>query len=76
MMQVLAPGKINLSLKILGKRNDGFHEIETLIAPISLCDEIRIEPLEGRKRIEFHCDDRVDTERRRQSRRACGQSIF
>jgi len=57
MMQVLAPGKINLSLKILGKRSDGFHEIETLIAPVSLCDEIRIEPLEGRKRIEFHCND-------------------
>ncbi len=57
-MQVLAPGKINLSLKILGKRSDGFHEIETLIAPVSLCDEIRIEPLEGGKRIEFHCNDR------------------
>jgi len=33
-MQVLAPAKINLSLKILGRRGDGFHEIETLIAPI------------------------------------------
>ena len=42
-MQVLAPAKINLSLKILGRRNDDFHELETLIAPISLYDEIRIE---------------------------------
>ena len=42
-MQVLAPAKINLSLKILGPRSDEFHEIETLIAPISLYDELKIE---------------------------------
>ncbi|PYK64346.1 MAG: hypothetical protein DME50_14135 [Verrucomicrobia bacterium] len=43
MMQVRAPAKINLSLKILGRRADGFHEIETLIVPVSLCDEIKID---------------------------------
>jgi 4-diphosphocytidyl-2-C-methyl-D-erythritol kinase len=56
-MQVLAPAKINLSLKILGRRNDGFHEIETVIAPISLSDEITIEQRDGKKGIEFHCDN-------------------
>jgi 4-diphosphocytidyl-2-C-methyl-D-erythritol kinase len=56
-MQVLAPAKINLSLKILGRRNDGFHELETLIAPISLYDEIRIDKGRPGKRIEFRCDD-------------------
>lgn len=55
-MQVLAPAKINLSLKILGRRSDGFHEIETLIAPITLCDEIEIGKSDS-KEIEFHCDD-------------------
>jgi 4-diphosphocytidyl-2-C-methyl-D-erythritol kinase len=55
-MQVLAPAKINLSLKILGRRRDGFHEIDTLMAPISLCDEIRIERSD-KEGIEFHCDD-------------------
>ena len=56
-MQVLAPAKINLSLKILGRRTDGFHKIETLIAPISLCDEIKIELRSGKKEIAFRCDD-------------------
>jgi len=56
-MQVLAPAKINLSLKILGRRNDGFHEIDTLIAPISLYDEIRIDKGRLGKGIEFRCDD-------------------
>src|SRR5438094_2505622 len=56
-MQVLAPAKINLLLKILGRRSDGFHEIETLIAPISLCDLIKIERCPSKHRIEFRCDD-------------------
>lgn len=54
-MQVLAPAKINLSLKVLGKRNDGFHEIETLIAPISLCDELNFE--KQARWIDLQCDD-------------------
>ena len=56
-MQVLAPAKINLSLQILGRRSDGFHEVETFIAPISLCDEIEIGQSDSSKEIEFHCDD-------------------
>lgn len=54
-MQVLAPAKINLSLRILGRRDDGLHEIETFIAPVSLYDEVTIEK-EG-KGINFQCDD-------------------
>jgi 4-diphosphocytidyl-2-C-methyl-D-erythritol kinase len=56
-MQVLAPAKINLSLRILRRRSDGFHEIETFIAPISLCDEIEIERRSGKQGIKFCCDD-------------------
>ena len=41
---VLAPAKINLSLLIAGKRPDGFHEIETVMAKINLYDEILIQP--------------------------------
>ena len=40
---VLAPAKINLSLLIAGKRPDGFHEIETVMAKINWYDEIRIQ---------------------------------
>jgi len=56
-MQVIAPAKINLSLRVLGRRSDGFHEIETFIAPISLCDEIKIEQRFIKRKIAFRCDD-------------------
>jgi 4-diphosphocytidyl-2-C-methyl-D-erythritol kinase len=41
---VRAPAKINLSLLIAGKRPDGYHEIETIMAKINWYDEILIEP--------------------------------
>jgi len=40
---VRAPAKINLSLLIAGKRPDGFHEIETIMAKVDFFDEILIE---------------------------------
>jgi 4-diphosphocytidyl-2-C-methyl-D-erythritol kinase len=56
-MQILAPAKINLSLRVLRRRSDGFHEIETFIAPISLCDQIKIEQHSRKQKIAFRCDD-------------------
>ena len=41
---VRAPAKINLSLLIAGKRADGFHEIETVMAKVDWFDEILIQP--------------------------------
>ena len=58
-MQLFAPAKINLSFKILRRREDGFHEIETLMAPISLADELTIEPNESGNRIDFTATIRV-----------------
>ncbi|QSR86946.1 4-(cytidine 5'-diphospho)-2-C-methyl-D-erythritol kinase [Candidatus Methylacidiphilum infernorum] len=37
-----APAKINLGLRIFGKRKDGYHELQTLMAPISIGDRIEI----------------------------------
>ena len=54
-MQVRAPAKINLSLRILGRRADGFHDIETFISPISLFDELELGP--SPNGIQFSCDD-------------------
>src|SRR5262249_59234536 len=42
-------------LRIVKRRPDGFHEIETLIAPISLYDKIEIE--KQNRWIDFGCDD-------------------
>jgi 4-diphosphocytidyl-2-C-methyl-D-erythritol kinase len=41
---VRAPAKINLSLLVAGRRDDGFHEIETVMAKVNFFDEILIEP--------------------------------
>ena len=54
-VRVLAPGKINLSLLVAGKRPDGYHEIETIMAKINLYDELLIEP-GTREGIELICE--------------------
>ncbi len=42
-MRWLAPAKINLSLRVLGKRPDGFHELRSLMVPVSVFDELVFE---------------------------------
>ncbi len=39
---VQAPAKINLTLKVIGKRADGYHELETVMQQIDLCDSVSI----------------------------------
>ena len=41
-----APAKINLSLDVLGKRPDGYHEVETVMSTIDLSDRIELIPLD------------------------------
>lgn len=45
MLRIKAYAKINLSLKILGKRPDGYHEIDSLMQSVSLCDVVTLTPL-------------------------------
>jgi 4-diphosphocytidyl-2-C-methyl-D-erythritol kinase len=53
MVRLTASAKINLTLEVLRKRPDGFHEIRTVLQTIDLCDEINIESAQD---ISFQCD--------------------
>jgi 4-diphosphocytidyl-2-C-methyl-D-erythritol kinase len=44
MRWVRAPAKINLTLRVVGRRGDGYHELESLVAFAGLCDWLAFEP--------------------------------
>jgi 4-diphosphocytidyl-2-C-methyl-D-erythritol kinase len=50
-----SPCKVNLLLNILGKRADGFHELETVMQPVNLFDEIHFE--RGGNTIQLTCNN-------------------
>lgn len=54
-MKLKAFAKINLSLRVFDKRPDGFHNLESLMQSISLCDDITLSP--GSSGIELTCSD-------------------
>jgi len=43
MLTVLAPAKLNLTLEVLAKRPDGYHEIRSVIQTINLCDSLNFQ---------------------------------
>ena len=43
-MTVEASAKINLTLDILGKRDDGYHEVAMVMQSVGLFDTLRLEP--------------------------------
>jgi 4-diphosphocytidyl-2-C-methyl-D-erythritol kinase len=52
MLTVQAPAKINLTLEVLAKRRDGYHEIRSVIQAINLCDSLSFQLGQG---LEFRC---------------------
>jgi 4-diphosphocytidyl-2-C-methyl-D-erythritol kinase len=52
MASYLAPAKINLTLEVLARREDGYHALRSVMVPLALADEIAIEPSE---RFAFEC---------------------
>lgn len=41
-MQIAAPAKINLTLEVLDRRDDGYHTLRSVMVPLELCDTIEI----------------------------------
>jgi 4-diphosphocytidyl-2-C-methyl-D-erythritol kinase len=48
-----APAKLNLTLEVLQRRDDGLHALRSIMVPVDLCDELRIEPSD---KSSFACD--------------------
>ncbi|MBI4354051.1 MAG: 4-(cytidine 5'-diphospho)-2-C-methyl-D-erythritol kinase [Candidatus Omnitrophica bacterium] len=54
MLRLHAPAKLNLFLHVVGKRPDGYHELETLFERIDLADELTFAPA---ARLQLTCSD-------------------
>lgn len=51
------PAKINLTLRVLGKREDSFHELQSLVMGVDLCDHLDCSrAIDGD--LNFHCSDK------------------
>jgi 4-diphosphocytidyl-2-C-methyl-D-erythritol kinase len=48
-----APAKINLTLEVLARREDGYHGVRSVMVPVDLADELAIEPSD---RFTFECN--------------------
>lgn len=77
------PAKINLFFEIAGERDDGFHEVETLMVPIGLYDTLQVRPVtDGKIRLRcrlvsakgFDTPARLDAEQRFPTTDACSSS--
>ncbi|UCE18639.1 MAG: 4-(cytidine 5'-diphospho)-2-C-methyl-D-erythritol kinase [Gemmatimonadota bacterium] len=53
-MELISYAKINLGLRVLGRRSDGYHEIETVLQTVDLCDKIELKS--HPRSIRIRCD--------------------
>ncbi len=49
-MKLFAPAKVNLDLRVTGRRDDGYHLLDSLMVPISLGDDVEISRAGGSPR--------------------------
>lgn len=54
-IRIKAFAKVNLTLEVLGERNDGYHELRSIVMPISLFDEIEVAKDRG-----ISCDSGIE----------------
>ncbi len=55
-ISVQAPAKINLLLRVVGRRDDGYHDLETWMQKIDIYDRLELELHPG-KGVDFFCED-------------------
>ncbi|HEY5350423.1 MAG TPA: 4-(cytidine 5'-diphospho)-2-C-methyl-D-erythritol kinase [Candidatus Lustribacter sp.] len=53
-MKIACPAKINLTLEVLDRRDDGYHALRSVMVPLALADELSIE---ASSRFSFSCSD-------------------
>jgi len=46
-VKVQAPAKLNLTLDVLGRRDDGYHDLRMVMQSVQLCDTLTLEPGKG-----------------------------
>jgi 4-diphosphocytidyl-2-C-methyl-D-erythritol kinase len=54
-LRVQTPAKLNLTLQVLGRRPDGYHEILSIMTPVGLFDDLEVQTLSGAE-IRLRCE--------------------
>ena len=45
----LAPAKLNLTLAVVGRRDDGYHTLHSVFVPLTLADRLSLAPVAGQR---------------------------
>jgi 4-diphosphocytidyl-2-C-methyl-D-erythritol kinase len=77
LLRELAPAKINLFLRVTGRRSDGYHELDSIFVPISIFDRLDIELRQAPSAsVQLFCDsDAVPTDERNLAFRAAHEFL-
>ncbi len=57
--RVFAPAKINIGLRVLPKREDGFHNLESIFQTVDLADELIVRPGKTGEKCVVHCSSMI-----------------